>query len=89
SVAIAGRRKSIVNPRSWLYHATAWLADGQAGGHFHARDCVVKFHLDMGGRSEAAVHAQAVDMRLPHVPGLLGSAKVAQQDDSIMGEILL
>ncbi|KAJ2801037.1 hypothetical protein H4R21_002945 [Coemansia helicoidea] len=89
SVAIGGRRRNIVGPRSWLFHATASLADEQAGGYFQAYNCVVKYHLYMGGRSEAAVHAQAVDMGLPHVPGLLGSAEVAQQGGSLRGEILL
>ncbi|KAJ2766842.1 hypothetical protein IWQ56_003559, partial [Coemansia nantahalensis] len=59
SVAIGGRRRNIVGPRSWLFHATASLADEQAGGYFQAYNCVVKYHLYMGGRSEAAVHAQA------------------------------
>ncbi|KAJ2711944.1 hypothetical protein H4R19_003006 [Coemansia spiralis] len=87
--AFSGRHRNAVGPRSWLYRAKVPLPDDPHGQPLHWHNCIFKFHLHRDNHSEATVHKRALDMRVPYVPQLLGSATVNPQDSLLTGEILL
>ncbi|KAJ2710395.1 hypothetical protein H4R19_003765 [Coemansia spiralis] len=87
--AFSGRRRNAVGPRSWLYRAEVDLPEDANRRRLRQHNCIFKFHLHRDNHSEATVHKRALDMRVPYVPRLLGSAMVVLQGSFLMGAILL
>ncbi|KAJ1668008.1 hypothetical protein EV178_000942 [Coemansia sp. RSA 1646] len=83
--AFSGRRCAIVGSRSWLYNVRV-TDDGKR----QSQQCILKLHWYYDNLTEVRVHKRALEIGVPRIPQLLGSASVSSPDSSIYnGEIIL
>ncbi|KAJ2091614.1 hypothetical protein IW138_001842 [Coemansia sp. RSA 986] len=83
--AFSGRRRAIVGSRSWLYNVK--VSDDSKR---QSQECILKLHWYYGNLTEVRVHKRALEIGVPRIPQLLGSASVTCSDSSMYnGEIIL
>ncbi|KAJ1666318.1 hypothetical protein IW140_005200 [Coemansia sp. RSA 1813] len=83
--AFSGRRRAIVGSHSWLYNVR--VSDDNKS---QSQECILKLHWYYHNLTEVRVHERALEIGVPRIPQLLGSASVSSPDHGIYsGEFIL